>query len=230
MDWFRTLSILLTQLGISIFFFILSYKILKRNRNGLNICLSLIYTLPASAFLINAIYLFIPISFIIFVLYFITIYLIFLGLWFLIILNLNVKNAKVNSKIQYFLIISYSIALFFILSIPDGIKIIEIAEWPYFQPKWEWSFSIFLIIFISSAVLVPNFILSINILKKIEDKSLKKKWRFYFIGLFGYYLNIYGGIIYNTWNDPTFKVLWSSLSLLSILWNLLIYYGVGQNL
>jgi hypothetical protein len=67
--------------------------------------------------------------------------------------------------------------------------------------------------------------------KLFEDKGLKKKLRYFSLGIFGTFISLYGLILYNTWDDPLYKLIWGVISLFLVpISGFLIYYGIGHNL
>jgi len=44
------------------------------------------------------------------------------------------------------------------------------------------------------------------------------------------FLSSYGAVLYNTWQNPIFKLVWTFLSLIIIPSGILIYCGIARNL
>jgi hypothetical protein len=53
---------------------------------------------------------------------------------------------------------------------------------------------------------------------------------FFFIGIFGILIAFYGLILYNTWYESLYRLIWPIVSLLTIPSGYLIYYGIGRDL
>jgi len=96
------------------------------------------------------------------------------------------------------------------------------------MPHWSWPLFLVFGLFIISFVGIPQIILSVKIYNKIKDNGLKKRIKFYFVGLFGLTINLMGILLYNTWDNSVFKTIWPFLSLIAIFFGLGIYYGIGR--
>jgi len=228
-EWPRFLAILITQSFIIIFFFYLAFKVLKRNLNRITLTLSLFYILIGIGFILNIIFLLFCSTSAGYFIYFIAAYLIHLGAIFLIIfiMDLFETDPYYNSKKQFLIIFSYALIIFLILNIPGGITINEYTNW---TPVFSWLFLILMYLTITFIIFIPSIMLSIKLYNRFEDKNLKRKFMYFFIGMSGMFMSYYGLILFNTWDDPIFKIIWSFLSLIVIPSGLLIYYGIGHNL
>ena len=208
-------------------FLTISYKILKRNRTLPNIFLSLFYSLISCSFIITIIYLPFREENIVYLLYFLILYSFFLSFIFLLLFNLNLIQFETTIMKDIIIIIIYAILSFLIILYPGGITINESTNW---MPVWSWEFLLIVNIFLSSFIIIPNIIISIKIYKKIKIKEIKKKWARFFFGLIGLAFVLYGTALYNTWNDPIFKLIWIPLTLIAIPSGILIYYGIAKNI
>ena len=228
-EWTRISLILITQLIIGIIFLSLAYKILKRNKNRLTIMLSSFYISEAIGFIINIIYLPLTINPTVYILHVMTDFFISFGQIFLVIflINLNKRNSNFSLEKDFIIIFSYVFILLLLFNFPGGITINENTNW---RPVFSWTFLISLYIFFTCFIIIPNIILSIKIYKKFEDKNLKKKLKLFFLGINGTFFTYYGLLLYNTWDDPLFRAIWSVLSFIIIPSGLLIYYGIGKDL
>ena len=229
-DLGRLLAIYISQTTLSIIFLYIAYKILRRNRNRLTIILSGFYLAEAFAFIINAILVQFRVNPLVFLLYFIVIFLVLFGQIFLVLFNLFLYKLEANipTKRLMIYISIYAILIFSILYFPNGMAINEQTDW---RPVWSWSFLIIMFIFSSCFIVIPFVILFIKMYRKFEDKVLKKKMRYFFIGFWGVVLGYFGGMLYVTWNDPFFRAIWNIVSLCMIIPScVLIYYGIGSEL
>lgn len=229
-DLGRLLIIYISQTSLSIIFLYIAYKILRRNRNRLTIILSGFYISVASAFIINAILVPLRVNPIVFILYFITIFLILFGQIFLVMFNLFLNKLETKIPIRHlmFYISIYAILIFSILLFPNGITLNEETDW---RPVWSWSFLIIMIIFSACFIVIPFISLFIKAYRRFEDKSLKKKMRYFFIGFCGVIFSYFGGMFYVTWNDPLFRTIWYLVVLFILIPScILIYYGIGSGL
>jgi len=221
----RLIIIYVIQLFLSGIFLFLAYKILRRNRNRLTTILSSFYAVEAIAFIFNAIYPSIGFNPGTFIIYFIAAYLISFGPIFLILFNINLIriDSEFTIKKQTIIILIYGLSIFLLLNIPGGITINEETNW---SPLYSWYFLIILYIFFSVVIIVPFIFQIIKLYRTFEDKNLKKKLRYFIVGFSGYIFSFYGVILYNTWNEPTFRLIWNVLILVILIPSAsLIYYA-----
>ncbi len=227
-DIARFIQVFLVQGIIGFFFLYIAYRILKREAKGINLILSIFYLSTTIGVLINILYAFIFDEIIVYFLHYLTYFFLCLSLMFLLIFVLILSKSEniITKKIQASLLIIFSILLLILLLIPEGIKINEFTDW---KPEWSWLFLIYSFI-ICNSVIGPTIFYSLKLYRKFEHKELKKKWKYFLIGIFAYYFLYYGTSISNTLADPTFRLVWSFLSLPSIIFIYFIYYGVVKQL
>lgn len=229
MDIARFIQVFLVQGLTGLFFLFIAYRILKRESKGPNLILSGFYLSVAFGVIINGIYAFIFVEFIVYILHFLTYYLLCLSLIFLLVFVLIVdKSDKViTPKIQLILIITFGVLLLGLWFIPDGIVINASTDW---KPEWSWSFLTYSFIICSSIATVPTTYFSLKLYLKFEYKELKKKWKYFLVGIFAYFFLYYGTSISNTLADPTFRLIWSIASLPALVSLYFVYYGVAKQL
>ena len=76
-----------------------------------------------------------------------------------------------------------------------------------------------------------DFYFSAKIYKEFKDEQVKKKWRYFLIGLACFYVFGFGTLLSNTLNIQTIRTIWSLIGLvLVILSPYLMYYGVGKQI
>lgn len=229
MDLARFLQIYVIQGGFTVFFFYMAIIILKRGKKRPNLYLSGFYLSTAIGGLINIVYANIFIENIVYLLHFITYYVLCYSLTFLLIFTLILLKPvdKFNTKIQITLLILVGILLLGLLFIPNGIQINQTTNW---KPNWSWSFFLYSIIVCSAILIVPTSYYSLKIYFKFENQQLKKKWKYFLMGLFAYFFLYYGTSFSNTLNSDTFRLIWSLISLPTLIALYIIYYGVGRQL
>lgn len=229
-DLQRFLLIYVVHSIISIIFFIVAIKILKRNRNQLTYSLSAFYFSIVIGLIINAIYILLKINPHVFILHSITVFFILFGQFFLVMFSLSLYKLESHlssRKIVFFTAI-YSILVLCILAIPDGYAINENTNW---KPVWTWSFLIIVYIFMACFTIFPFIILFFKIYKTFMEKELKRKLMYFFIGCCGMTISMYGGMLYNTWDNVIFRLIWSICVLFIVIPSgILIYYGIGFKL
>lgn len=212
------------------YFIMLGYKILKRGINRLNIFLSCFYLLVASGLLVNFIYFLLTDELTVLILYYITLYLLFLGTMFLMLFTAVLfQSEKIfNSKKQASFITFYNIVLFSMILIPNGVTINESTNW---NPVYNIYFLIYLVIILSVFSFIPGIYYGIKLYYTLEEQYLKTRWKAFLIGILGLYVFAYGTLISNTLNIQDFRTIWSFISVILItIFSYLVYYGVAQNL
>jgi len=229
MDLARFLQIYVIQGAFTVFFFYMASIVLRRGKKRPNLYLSGFYLFTAFGGLINIIYANIFIEGIVYILHFITYYILCFSLIFLLIFTLIILKPidKVNTKLQITLLIVVGIILLGLLIIPGGIQINQSTNW---KPNWSWSFFMYSFIVCSSILIIPTSYYSIRIYSKFENKNLKKKWKYFLMGLVAYFFLYYGTTFSNTLHNDGFRLIWSLISLPTLIALYLIYYGVGRQL
>ena len=163
-DLQRFLLIYVVQSIVSIIFFIVAIKILKRNKNQLTYSLSLFYFSVVIGLIINAIYTQLKINPQVFILHTITIFFILFGQFFLVMFSLSLF--KLESHLSFRRIVFYtsiySILVLCILAIPDGYAINENTNW---KPVWTWSFLIIIYIFMACFTIFPLLFFSLRFIR-----------------------------------------------------------------
>ena len=146
----------------------------------------------------------------------------------LFVLKLLVNPIDFNKKKQRIYLILFSILSILIVMIPGGITVNESTNW---APCYSWMLLITIYIFYSSFISIPAIVNLTKLLKTFEAKLLRRRLLLFYYGTIGVIVGIYGVALYNTWDEPTFKVIWSLIQVILIpTTTLLIYYGVGKNL
>ena len=224
----RLVIIYIVQLSFTCIFLYLAYKILNRNKNRLTLTLSGFYISEGIAFIFAAIYPLLRVNPLVYILYFISVYLILLGQIFLVIFLLNLLKTNFKLKNQNIIIIAYAITAFILLNFGGTITLNEDTNW---IPVWSWSLVIFLYIFVTCVIVIPFIFLFLRVYNNFEDKDLKKKLKIFFIGFLGITISFYGAAIYNTQTNTTFNFIWNFVEVfLTIPPGLLIYYAWAHQL
>lgn len=166
---------------------------------------------------------------IVYTLHFTTYYLFCFALVFVLVfvLILAKPTNMFGTKSQLYILVISAILLFGMLIIPNGIIINPSSNW---KPKWSWGFFIYSVLICTFIAIIPTIYYSIRIYSKFENQNLKKKWKYFLIGLFAYFFLYYGTTFSNTLNNDNFRLIWSIISLPTLITLYLIYYGVGRRL
>lgn len=128
-------------------------------------------------------------------------------------------------KRQNLIILTYAIINLFVLSIPGSIT------FNVGIPAYSWVFLIITYIIFTLGTVIPTIVFSIKLYNTFEDKTLKRKLKYFFIGVIGMCFAFYGLMLYNTWFDSIFRSIWTIVVFFIVIPSMfLIYYGIGQNL
>jgi len=229
MDFARIVQIYVVQGLFAIFFLYMAYRVLRRGTKQLNLYLSSFYLFSTTGGILNMVYANIFNEAIVHIMHFLTYYLICLSLGFLLIfvLILIKPTNQFKFRTQTIILVIFCLLLLGLFFIPNGIVINESTTW---KPNWSWIFFIYSIVVCSSFAIIPTTYYSIRIYRKFENEYLKKKWKYFFIGVFAYFFLYYGTSFSNTLNDDTFRFIWSLLSLPTLISLYWIYHGVGRQL
>ena len=229
MDIARFIQIFLVQGLAGLFYLVIAYKILKRERKGLNLILSSFYVCVAFAVILNVVYAFIFVEEVVYILHVTTYYLLCFPLVFLLVFVLILlKSEEVfTPKLQLTLIVVFGVLLVGLWLIPNGVTINESTNW---KPDWNWIYLLYSLTVCSLFTIFPTLYLSIKLYRKFEYKELKKKLKYFLIGISSYFFLYFGTSISNTLNDPTFRLIWSLLSLPTLVSLYFVYFGVAKNL
>lgn len=229
MDLARFIQVFIVQGFTGFFFLFMWFKIIKRETRGLNLILSNFYLFVAIGVIINIIYVNIFDEFIVLVLHFITYYFLSLSLIFILLFTLVLLKSEevITPKKQLYLILVFSLVFFGLWFIPDGINISESTAW---KPEWSWPFFFYSMTVCSILAIGPTIYYSLKIDKSFRFDNLRKKWRYFLVGIGGYFFLYYGTSLSNTLADPIFRLIWSFLSLPCLVSTYFIYYGVAKQL
>jgi len=229
LEWTRYFSVYILQSIVIVFLSIIAFKVIRRNKNRLTIILSTFYTLNIIGLIFNLILLPIKSNPASTILYFIIFFTISFGLIFLVIFLRNLMNIdiKTNSKVDFSIIFIYDLLISASFFIPGGFKLSEATYW---IPVYSWCFLTLLYIIITIMVVIPSIIYFKKLYSKFETPELKKKLNYFTFGTYGMFFLAYGVILYNTWQNPLFKLIWVVLALVIIPSGVLIYYGIARDL
>ncbi|MFX1380359.1 MAG: hypothetical protein ACFFA4_14835 [Promethearchaeota archaeon] len=231
-------------LGILVLYFsIITYKVLKRKRQRLNIILSGFFISVSIGFILNMVYATLTDAVTILILNIFTNYFIFFGPVFLLIVNMIILQSTLiySVKRQNRYILFYGILLFagMLLLVILG-EIFDVDGNPilgvqiiYNAPKWGPVFFIYVASVMTIFTIIPINYTNFKIYFQFETKALKRKWLFYLFGFLGLTALLYLGIIFNVLDANDFPEVRFiiSLSISSvIIWGYMMYYGMGSQL
>ena len=229
----RFITVYIVQGLMCAFFIYLCYKILKRDRKRLNVTFAGFYICNVISLCINFIYAPLTDVTIVLVLHSITTFFAFYSPVFILIFELIVLKPRnvINPNKQILILMGYAVVLsfliFFLLIEDWGVKIGP----PDWTPHWMIPFFIYLVSIVSICVVIPSFFLSYQIYKKFDDNLLKRKWKYFILGLGAFYACAYGIFISNVLNIPIFRTVIGIIDLVLIIsGGYLMYIGVGRQL
>ncbi len=230
-EYLRLFIVFVPQVFLVCVFCFLIFKILKRNTNRSSLILSGFYFTVSIGLGMNAIAVLIaffsPGEFIA-VLYFLATYFTMLSFVFVIVFILSLLKLKsvFTLKKAFVIILVYGVAWLFLHLYPGGVTYSE--NWvPIYSPLLFIAVNILFTI----SFTIPVVYYAIRLRKLFKDANLKRKLSWFLIGITVQIFLIYGVLLYNTWQDPTFKTIWGiSAIVLLISSGLMIYYGIGRDL
>jgi hypothetical protein len=213
--------------GILITVFIyMTFKIKKRGGKYAKRYLGAFYFTTAMGLVLNFIFIFIHDPFIVELLYYFTLYFLFLGTYFLLIFTLIIYKSEkiITKKKQILLLVILSIITWGMIFVPNGLVINESTDW---YPQYSLTFFLYLIIVLSFGSVGPILYISVKIYYKFELIDLKRRWAFFFWGLIFLFTFAFGTLFSHFFPLTNLRSLWSIVSLfLVVTASILIYCGV----
>jgi len=237
-DVVRILQVYLIQGLVFLFFVSLSIIILKRDKKRLNKIFSGFYILISLGLLFNFFYASMrsdDLVIVIEILNFITNYCLLLGPIFLVVFQvILLKSESVfTKKKQLIIIVSYSVVLLSMIGFMFGEETGVDIKGPNWVPIYHLPIYIYLVVVHSIGSTIPTIYLSTKIYRKLEDTTLRNKWKFFIIGIHS--LNIF---MYGTYTSYIlevvlfgFRFVWSIVGLILVVaGGYMLFYGVGRQL
>jgi hypothetical protein len=231
-DLVRFIQVFIVQFGIcGVGFLILSALILRRSTKYLNQIFSMFFINVAVGSIINVIYVYLTNAAIVRVLNIMSYYFFTWAMIFLLVFNLIIfKSQKQITRDKQLLLILLGALLLlglFVIGLLGTVQIDETTNW---KPVWELPFFLYAIITGSVLMVIPAVYFSFKIYSQFEDRTLKKKWKYYIVGCLNYYSMWVGVSLSNFLNNGTFRTILSIYALISFITLYIMYYGVGKSL
>jgi len=231
-EYLRLFIVFVPQVFLVVVFCFLIFKILKRNTNRSSLILSGFYFTVSLGLGMNAIAVLIafysPGEFIA-ILYFLATYFTMLSFVFVIVFILSLLKLKsvFTRKKALLIILVYGVVWLLLHLYPGGVTYSEENWAPIYNPLLFLAVNILFTL----SFTIPVVYYAIRLRRLFIDPNLKKKLSWFLIGITIQIFLIYGVMLYNTWDDTTFKTVWGiSAIVLLISSGLLIYYGIGRDL
>jgi len=228
----RVVQVFIIFLGGGIFFLILAFLIIRKNKNRLNYTISGFFIFIFLGGVFNAIYALLT-SHVdegtVVTLHIITYLFFCLAQIFLLLFNiLLMKSEKlITLKKQLIILGIYSALLLVLFFIPDGVRINENT---YYRPHWNLQFFIYANIVWIGCAMIPTLYTSYKLYKMFEDPEIKKRWKIYMIGTIMIYIELFGVGVMILINDPFLRQIWNIYDVSVLIGAFLIYYGVVRQL
>ena len=230
-EYLRLFIIFVPQIFVVGLFSYLIFKMLKRNTNRNSLTLSCFYIFVSLGLLMNVIAVLIaffsPGEFI-GTLYFFATFSTMFSFVFVVVFILSLLKLKYEFTLKkaFIIILAYGIAWLLFHLYPSGVTYSE--SW---VPIYSIPYFIAANILFTVSFTIPGIYYSLRLRRLFKDSNLKRKLSFFIIGILLAIILVYGLILYNTWQDPTFKTIYGfSIIVLLISSGLLIYYGMGRDL
>jgi hypothetical protein len=227
-----------------IYFLSITYQILKRRRQRLNLIFAGFFICAIIGSALNITYFLMTDELIILILNFLTNFFFLFSAIFILTVNRIILESTIifSVKRQDMYILFYGVLLFLGMLVLVLLGQIFDPIWPIKPilgltvnpdtraPVWGLIFLVYVILFSAISVVIPFIRTSLKIFKSFETRSLKKKWLYYFIGSLGVFSIFYLIIIGNMLDNINFKNIISIYALTMLLWVSLMYYGIGFKL
>ncbi|MBY8988569.1 MAG: hypothetical protein KGD61_08945 [Candidatus Lokiarchaeota archaeon] len=162
------------------------------------------------------------------ILYFLATYLSMFSFVFVIVFILTLLKLKDSFTLKkaFVIILAYGTVWLLLHLFPGGVTYSE--NW---VPIYSSSLFIAANILFTFSFTIPVIYYSFRLRRLFKDANLKRKLSLFIFGITTLIIIVYGVLLYNTWQDPTFKTVWGvSVIVLLISSGLLIYYGIGRDL
>ena len=236
----RFIIVYVIQGVVAIYFSIMAFQIIRRRRQRLNIIFGTFFISVCIGNILNMIYARMPLNLepLIKILHFLTLFFLFFAIILIPIVNMIILESSLifSIKRQNKYILSYGLLLFFGMLILLVLQ--EIFGWQVgFEieqvhgfPEWSPIFFLYMISITIGFAIIPLILTNWRIYKSFETKTLKKKWRYYFIGSLGVICITYSIMIANLLRDELYRLIISIFGISIVLWVHLMYYGIGSKL
>ncbi len=227
------------------YFAALSYQILKRRRQRINLIFCGFFISMIIGFIFNMSYAVISPEYeeIIIFLHFLSWFFVYFGTVFILIVHMIILESTIiySIKRQNKYILLYGLLLFIgmliQILIPSPLIGIELTHSG--RPGWTLIFFIYVILITSGFSIIPIIITSFKIYHRFETDVLKKKWSYYLIGSLGLIsfnlypiqiLNLLTGIVPENEVLDIIRLIFVISGVSVIIWVSLMYYGIGSKL
>jgi hypothetical protein len=243
LDPIRLFYIYVLEGSVLVMFLVLGAKILKRDKQRLNLMFACFYLFAALGIMMNFIY--VPLSVVpgyeqtVLILNILTIFLVAFSMAFLVGSQLIILKSTMvfNTAKQCLLLLGYALlngTLFFFLRY-NGVVFNEESEW---IAAFSLPFYLYLLALLTFAGVIPTFYLAFTIRGKMEDELLKKRWNHFIGGILLIILFMYTTYTFNYINGTAARgtimaisgLFGVTLLVVVVAGAYQVYYGVGKQL
>lgn len=228
-NWTRYFLVFILQSLLVFTFIFFAYKVLKRKINKSTLYLAIFFLIESGAGIINIIYIGLEFNYLVVFLFHLSYFIFFFGLFFFLLFLLSFFEEEFNITFKKLTIIAaiYIISIILILNFPGGISFKINETW---RPNWNWTFLFVLYIFITIFYTIPILFFSYRLFKYIQFESFRERVKFFLIGTCLLIFQMYGLVLYNTWNNEIYRIFWFFFSILNIASPIFLYLGVGKDI
>ena len=233
MEPFRIIQIFVVQLGLGLFFLYLGVKILRRDTKKFNLLVFIFYLFIFISTIINIIYVNleqVKYQQTVKVLHFLTLNFSSCSFIFLLVFNLILyKSEKVFDPKKQAMVTGFYLCI-------NLIPLFLINNHLELGPSTDWYpdhdvvyFTVQTILFL--AVCIPMLYYGFKVLNKFKSKPVKKKFKFYILGLITHIIAGQGILVSNYLSIPTFRITWAIIGLILIInTSVSIYRGLAKQI
>lgn len=205
-------------------FLVFGINVILRGRKKINFLLTGFYISVSIGFLFNFFLVFVQIELLTSIIYYLILFFLFLGTFFLAIFTMYMKfGEQLPSQTQKILFLAYITLLFVMLLLtPTGLTINESTGW---HPVYSDFYFGYMMALLSISFSITLYY-TISILNSITVKLLKQRWKLFVFGIFGLFIFAYTTLIIYKLLSGVIVLIMSMIDfILVILSSIFIYYG-----
>lgn len=228
MDYLRVTRIILFFGFISAIFLYLAVKTIWRNDSAHSKYLFSFYLTQTLVFVINLVYLFIFVEHIVHFMYLVLVFVGSLGLGLIFLFNwmlISPTESRSLHRTRIFYILIYASLLCCMFFFPENVTINENTQW---APVWSFYFTVYIIAINFFMAVCPLIVISIRSVKRIKDKSLKRKFLCYCLSLYLYFVVLCLTAVLNYLNMDSLNLLYFLIGMILLPSGYLMYRGMNK--
>lgn len=227
----RLIRILLLFSISAVVYSYLGLKVIIRKNDKYSRYLSAFYFSQLLVFIINIVYAFIFVDYIVYYMYLALLYIGSIGFGFLLIFYGMIFFEKHEYfhkwKSQACYILIYAVVLLGIFLIPENVVINEGSDW---KPVYSFHFMLYMIIVNLIMAGVPLTIISIKTYTSMKAPEIKRKYLSFWIALYLYFFVLIATIILNFLNMNSLNLLYFVIGSVMLPSAYLMYYGLKMKI